>query len=286
MRKRKEGAEVGQRPSLTREHRRILPEEWRAYGFWARPRIGTVMVHNATPPSSPYPSFTNMQIEHIMRGVQGPDGTECPERWVPRLEHTSLPPRPALWSTPPSTPSTPNALSLQLNPFLEHRRTGVPPMTFDIRFMLPSIILGETADPDSKYVMFNAEGPNGAQPATYPGVGALSITALADDMVLAFPWPVIAVARHAALPVTVRDVCDAVYQNFQEFMMKEELDALSKQRRGQVMRAYEERVRDLPHTTREDGVRRVDFLGDRCVFRGLEPTADGEGFVMFVGPPQ
>ncbi len=138
--------------------------------------------------------------------------------------------------------------------------------------------------------MFDPEGPNGAQPATYPGVSALTISALADEMTLDFPWPVTALAGDNSLPVTVRDVLNAVYVNFQEFISQEELDCLTELRRGQVERAYRERVRDLPGVLPDDGIRRVDFLGDRCVFRGLEPMREGggdeEGFVLFVGPPQ
>ena len=32
------------------------------------------------------------------------------------------------------------------------------------------------------------------------------------------------------------------------------------------------------------GLRRVDFLGDRYMFRGLEPAPDGDGFMMYFGP--
>lgn len=228
-----------------------------------------------------------------MRSVQGPDGSERPETWMARLEHPALPPRPPLWPTPPSSPSqtSPPSLSLQLNPFLEHRRVGVPPIIFDIRFKLDSILLGER-EPDSDdeqgggWPHFRPAGQNGAQPATYPGVTALSVTALADDMMTTFSWPVTAMAHHPALPVTVENVLDALYQNFQEFMTKEELDSLTEQRRQQVLRAYEDRARNLPDIDHTDGVRRVDFLGDRCIFRGLEPPPDGEGFTLFVGPPQ
>jgi hypothetical protein len=226
-----------------------------------------------------------------MRSVQGPNGSQHPEKWIPRLSHPALPPRPSLWSTPPASPlpSTPTASQLQLNPFLEHRRTGVPPFIFDIRFLITTIILGQAVPDgggDPFYVMFEPDGPNGAQPASYPGVSALSITALADDMMTQFPWPATALSRHGSMPLTVRDVLDAVYKNFQEYMTKDELLSLTGLRKSQVMRAYQQRLRDLPNLSPNDGVRRVDFLGDRYIFRGLEPTEDGEGFVLFVGPPQ
>ncbi|KAI0090110.1 hypothetical protein BDY19DRAFT_888197, partial [Irpex rosettiformis] len=290
----------------------VLPEEWKAFGHWARPRIGHVMVRNATPPPEPY-NFTTKQIEHVMRSVQGPDGSPHPERWISRLEHPALPPRPSLWNMPPpSFPSSPPLpRNLQLNPFLEHRLTGVPPIMFDIRFMVNSIILGETpsttdlppSSPSStnsssirsrhpRFIMFDIEGPNGLQPATYPGVPALTICALADEMTLNFPWPVMAICGDNSLPVTVRDVLKAIYLNFQEYMTEEELGCLTRLRRGQVERAYHQRVKDLPGCPVDDGIRRVDFLGDRCVFRGVEPVRgdedglEGEGFVLFVGPPQ
>ena len=245
-----------------------------------------------------------------MRSVQGPDGLPHPEQWISRLEHPALPPRPSLWTTPPSSspPSPPHPCHLQLNPFLEHRLTGVPPIVFDIRFKPHSIILGEappnTPSPSSSstssssssgsqhahFIMFNPEGPNGLQPATYPGIPALTICALADEMTFHFPWPVLAICGDSSLPVTVREVLRAIYLNFQEYMTEEELSSLTRLRRSQVERAYHQRVRDLPGCPADDGIRRVDFLGDRCIFRGIEPVkdgdGDGEGFVLFVGPPQ
>lgn len=229
-----------------------------------------------------------------MRSLTGPDGRGIPENWIARLEHPSLPPRPTLWPTPPCTPLPPSSAlplpphALQLNPFLEHRRTGKPPVVLDVRMPAQLIFLGEVApipeDPVPGLVPFNPDGPNGAQPATFPGVGALTVTALADDPLAAFPWPFIVLNHHAALPVTVQDVLSSVVANFAERVTQEELDALMAPRREQVYRAYWQRVGEL-RFSEEDGVRRVDYLGDRYMFRGLESMPDEEGFMIFFGPP-
>ena len=226
-----------------------------------------------------------------MRSLTGPDGRGIPDNWISRLEHPSLPPRPPLWPTPPSTPTlltTPLPSDLQLNPFLEHRRIGKPPLILDVRMSVQQVFLGEVPpipeDPVPGIVMFNPEGPNGAQPATYPGVTALNVTALADDPLGEFPWPFIVLNHHAALPVTVYDVLHAVIDNFYESVTQEELDALTASRREQVHRAYWQRVNELPFDE-DDGVRRVDYLGDRYMFRGFEPIPSEEGFMIFFGPP-
>ncbi|KIP03106.1 hypothetical protein PHLGIDRAFT_78097, partial [Phlebiopsis gigantea 11061_1 CR5-6] len=169
-----------------------------------------------------------------------------------------------------------------------HRRTGKPPLLLDVRMTEQIALLGEVPpipeDPVPGLVLFNAAGPNGAQAATYPGVGALNVGALADDPLGAFPWPFVVLSHHAALPVTVQDVLRGVLANFHERVAAEELAALTAARREQVHRAYWQRVEEL-RFDEADGVRRVDYLGDRYMFRGLEPVPGAEGFMIFFGPP-
>ena len=223
-----------------------------------------------------------------------------PENWIAGVEHPSLPPQPAMWRHPPQVDPPLSPHQLQLNPFLEHRRFGEPPIQHDLRcFYLedPQVILGELPPNGDTIVRprvlcFSMLGPNGAQPATYPGVRSMKITMLADDSLPVFPWPFIVHAHHDALPVTVRDVLIAVTENFKQRLTQEEVDSMSLGRQQLVNYAYWARI----HWTRgrtsavseEDlinGLRRVDYLGTNYIFRGLEPAPDGEGFTLFVGAP-
>ena len=248
----------------------------------------------------------------MLANLFGPDGTRHPENWVPRVEHPSLPQRPDLWPTPQLT-YDPLPDVLQLNPFLVHRLTGRPPLHYDLRYRLEDIILGERPpEPHAparahsasasagtsaearanrarpRRVDFWADGPNGSQPATYPGVPRLRISALAADPGAEWPWPVTALPHHERLPVLVRDVLAALKENFDERMTEEEVYALSDDRRTRLYQAYWRRVRTpvggcLP--AEDDGLRRVDYLGDQTYFRGLAPAPDGDGFILFMGSP-
>ncbi|KZT69143.1 hypothetical protein DAEQUDRAFT_750962 [Daedalea quercina L-15889] len=179
----------------------------------------------------------------------------------------------------------------ELNPYLEHRLFGRPPILFDMRDHLVRCLLGEAppANPGEqpRQYLFCPDGPDGSQPATYPPVTQLYIGALADDHCDPFPWPMLVQPRHERLPVMVRDVLNTLIANFEEHLTEEEIAALSDQRRAHMLRAYWERAQQMwcgriPGD--DDGLRRIDYLGDRAWFRGLEPAQDGNGFVLFVGP--
>ncbi|KZT07112.1 uncharacterized protein LAESUDRAFT_725481 [Laetiporus sulphureus 93-53] len=213
-----------------------------------------------------------------------------PLKWISRLEHPALPPRPELWATPPLIPRQLPPSALQLNPFLQHRPFGRPPVLFDMRLFTADILLGELpreeGDERPLRADFEEWGPDGSQPATWPGVPSLYISALADDAFPKFPWPILVIPHHPSLPVLVRHVFNALIANFEERVKEDEMEALSEERRGLVTRAYYTRLETrvggrLPGD--EDGVRRIDYLGDQVYFRGLEPAPDGDGFMMFVG---
>lgn len=177
---------------------------------------------------------------------------------------------------------------------------GTTPMRFDIRLGADTALVGESPptpeDPTPLLVLMQPSGPNGAQPATYPGLRQLHVSGIADDPVAKFPWPFTVTTSHESLPITVLDVMDAIYCNFQELMTQEEYESLDVERKHQVERAYHVRqamkrqgqflLQDKGNVPiADDGIRRVDYLGDRCIFRGLEPAPDGNGFILFVGPP-
>ncbi|EJF58385.1 hypothetical protein DICSQDRAFT_139466 [Dichomitus squalens LYAD-421 SS1] len=308
--------------------RRVSSAEWRAYGMWARPKLGKrygdIIVRNATPLNPPRelsPPQTDAMFASLWE-----DGRPHPERWIPRVEHWSLPPRPSLWPTPRQR-YDPLPQELQLNPFLEHRLVGRPLIHFDLRMRAEDITLGERPPPPSvnpytsarsgadnghnslsvvvsanptsessnrdendrrRIIPFWCDGPNGAQPATYPGVPRLRITGLAGDPQHEFPWPVTVMPHHEALPVLVCDVVNALIANFEERMTVEEIEALSEGRKIMLYQAYWRRIRFSVGGTMppdDDGLRRVDYLGDAVYFRGLEPHPRGDGFMLFMGPP-
>ena len=260
------------------------------------------------------------QVDAMIATLRDPDGTLHPERWIPRVEHPSLPPRPDLWPTPQLSSLDLPPEALQLNPFLRRTLVGRPPLHFDLRARAEDILLGvgapelgpstsTSAGPSTSatapyagtlfgasrrrasgtLVDFYVDGPNGAQPATYPGVPSLKISALAGDPKAVFPWPVTVIAHHERLVVQVADVLHALIANFEELMFPEEYEELSEDRQGLVAHAYRRRIRRpvggvLP--PEDDGLRRVDYLGDATYFRGLAPVGDGsDGFMLFLGPP-
>lgn len=231
-------------------------------------------------------NLSEEEVEALILGLQ--NGGE----WISRLEHPSLPPRPSLWPTPPSSPRLPplSASQIQLNPLLEHRLTGKGPTKFDIRARsqdniemgdVPPVLTDRTRTPG--FILLHTRGPNGGQPATYPGVTEMKIVALAEEPLAHFPWPFTVHARDG-LPVTVQDVLFSVIINFAQFMTLDEINELDMWRRDNIRQAYSKRLKEKRHTPKEDGVRRVDFLGDRIMFRGLAPAGDGDGWMMFVGP--
>lgn len=246
-------------------------------------------VQTLAPPPSPR-NLTHSEVEEMMQSLVDEHGEWHPENWTTRAEHPALPPRPALWPTPrPSSTPLPST-ELQLNPYLTHRLFGRPPIMLDMRDHLIRAQLGQleptTPGGYPKQYLFCPDGPDGCQPATYPPVTELYIGALADDNCTTFPWPMLVTPRDG-LPVMVRDVLNALIANFEEWLTCEEIAALSDQRRAHMLRAYWERVGTIicgriPGD--DDGLRRIDYLGDRVWFRGLEPSPDGVGFVLFVGP--
>ncbi|KAI0659955.1 hypothetical protein C8Q70DRAFT_1065445 [Cubamyces menziesii] len=282
-----------ERPS----RRELTPAEWRAYGYWARPTLGppwTMTVHNATPPEHPR-ELSPAEVDAVFASLREPGAGEIfPEHWVARAQHPSLPPRPDLWPTPRQQ-FDPLPGDVQLNPWLRHHVAGPPALHFDLRFRAEDALLNRPPQDfdDGRRLAgpraaFDVDGPNGAQAATYPGVPRLQIRVLAGDPQPEFWWPVTVLAHHEALPVLVRDVLDALVANFEERMSADEVRLLSEERRLMVYRAYTRRTnlvvggRPCP---KDDGLRRVDYLGDNVCFRGLEPAPDGQGFVLFMGPP-
>jgi hypothetical protein len=170
-----------------------------------------------------------------------------------------------------------------------HHAAGHPLVHFDLR--LP---------PSAITLLRGAPAPlapsDSAQHATWPALAELTIASVADEPLFAagggaFPWPV-----RAANPggVTCGDVWAALAAAVRLHVRPGEYAALSAARKEQVKLSYWARCApDLPvedgappRPGPDDGCRRIDVLGTRVMFRGLEPASGVDGsWVMFLGPP-
>jgi len=260
----------------------ISPNLWKAYGYWARPTVNEVIVHNATPgPITP----SNVDPLTVFNNLVGPHGTPHPERWVPHLQHPALPPRPDLpgWQTPHIGSPLAFAWECALNPFLVHSSIGRAPVTFDVSLDPSSIVYSETG-PDITLPLSEADR---AQAATYPLVTIMEIRDVADDTPPQFPWPFKVMNERG---ITVQDVFQAISYNFSRLVHDWEFDSWDERRQVQAGTAYWNKVFRYqainPHRPiHNNGVKRADYLGDRVMFRGLEPSPRMDGtWMLFVGP--
>jgi hypothetical protein len=116
------------------------------------------------------------------------------------------------------------------------------------------------------------------------------------------PWPIriTGSAKHGY--ITLKDVLQAIYANFQEYIPNDEYDQYTMDRKRLMTAAYHIRQhileirRQWPHGTGfhrsayhedrvEEGFMRCDYLGSQLMFRGLEISPDEEGYSLFLGPP-
>lgn len=158
---------------------------------------------------------------------------------------------------------------------------GVTALHFEIGRTPHGIIFGET---ESTIPLQPADR---VQPATHPFLTHMHIIGVADDTAPTFPWPIMVCNPRG---ITCQDVFEAIYENFQEHVTQEEYFGWTLRRREQCSRAYYMRVRssnswNSPATPGGDALRRIDYMGDRVMFRGLESSPNKDGsWIMFVGP--
>ncbi|KZT24801.1 hypothetical protein NEOLEDRAFT_1134448 [Neolentinus lepideus HHB14362 ss-1] len=264
------------KPALRRQ---VKPEEWRAYGYWARPYIrGVGVVRNSSP--RPVAHESELDPDDIFGDLWGRHGSPHPERWVPLSRHPFLPPRPDAFVLPDPASPTPTPRELQLNPYLEHQLLGMPSIVFDISMEPTAITFSATEN------LIPLMPGDLAQPATFPLVTRIVISAVADDTAHPWPWPI---TIYNSSGVKVEDVFDCIYENFRQFLTRDEYDRLSEKKRYLVQRVLQARCKPLsdspyaPEYT-DEGVRRHDYMLDRTLFRGLEPHPhEDDTWIMFVG---
>lgn len=245
-------------------------------------------------------------------------------------------------------PDAPGTQSIQLNPILEHRNRGPPPLDWDMRdepssavylstyvpasppdvdlfelpgsnpplqthsdgevptvLNFPSVLprpsrplfdgiprldrVRPTPDYPMSPLTFPLAPSDWAQPATHPYLDTMRIIAVGEDPSLSFAWPVTITNPRGIL---VEDVLRGIYVNFQELVTREEYESWEGLARDVTNTAFERRLallsqRPPPQDDSDrpsvDAVQRVDWLGERFMFRGLERDEEGD-WILFVGP--
>ena len=214
----------------------------------------------------------------VFRSLRGLHGSPHPERWVPGLQHRSIPRRPSLWRDPePSYPPS----ECQLNPYLEHRSFGPPPLYFNIGLGTGGIVFYE---PEGTIPL---EAADRAQPATYPLLTEMYIDTVGDDPSRTFLWPF---PIHNPNGILCQDVFEAICVNFEQYISQDEYDSWPESLQNRCTRSYNARLATANSWNPElsppsnDGLRRIDYMGDRFMFRGLEPHPNDSSWTLFVGP--
>ncbi|RXW20764.1 hypothetical protein EST38_g5076 [Candolleomyces aberdarensis] len=236
---------------------------------------------------------SGMTVEEVFQSLSSSNGLPHPERWKLGITHPSLPPRPTRWSPPDPTKPLPFPWEVQLNPFLEHILSGVPRLYWDIQEDISAAQLGiesdetpqEDATPEASRPLSE---PDLAQPATYPFLTHMYVNALADDISRKFAWPFMVLNPHG---IKIRDIINSVYFNFQEYVREREFYGWTVARRKEAARTHRKRCDPQEHPFKamagevnvDDDMRRIDYLGNRTLFRGLAPNPDMTGWVLYLG---
>lgn len=223
---------------------------------------------SSSAPAENVPS--NIDVQQVFDSLRDPDGSRHPERWIAGLEHPAIPPRPKRWTEPRPGDPLPFPWEVQLNPFLQHLPFGPPPLCWNVGLDLSKVMIGQTM---ATIPLCPADK---SQPATYPFLTHMYINAIADDPLPVFPWPIMVYNPRG---IKCIDVFQAVYQNFQQHVALAEYESWDGVRQAPAKLAFEARWGQA----RDERMRRSDFLGTHCMFRGLEPHPNREGWMMFVG---
>lgn len=111
-----------------------------------------------------------------------------------------------------------------------------------------------------------------AAAATYPSVAGMRIV---FDALPQFPIDV--TLRQPGPGLTVGDVLQTIYAQMQHPIEQHDFDELSEEMKRRVSKAYSQRCHVLGASAQEErgkGVKRVDLLLGKVVFRGLLPDGD------------
>ncbi|EAU86938.1 hypothetical protein CC1G_09795 [Coprinopsis cinerea okayama7 len=141
-----------------------------------------------------------------------------------------------------------------------------------------------------------------AQPATHPPVYELKIVCDATPQ-----WPIhiryeppsnpyysphpsaALQPGHGAPPITVGDVLTQLHKHLHAMVAQHEWNQMSTKEEKEITKAFQRRCKMMGKgeymVWRQKGLRRVDYLKDRCVFSGVLRTGSGLGEVKLVTQP-
>ncbi|KIL59387.1 hypothetical protein M378DRAFT_85142 [Amanita muscaria Koide BX008] len=239
--------------------RPLALREWKEWGYHARPWINGVFVTNYHADALSY-----AEIEKLAESLLDEHGNEHPEVWIPGVQHPSLPPRPPRWS---SDPAPYWSGQCELNPYLRRKLVGEPPLFWDMGKDPSTAVHGHNL------IATPLLPPDRAQAATWPMTTHFFISALADDV--EFKWPILIRNKHG---VTVQDVLEWIYANFQEAVDCDEWATWPMYLRTIATISYDKRGE-------RDYLKRIDYLGFHSMFRGFEHSPDGQSWYLYVGRP-
>lgn len=234
---------------------------------------------------------TSTQFAYAAQQPGMPFGFHTPNTHQRRLSDSAIPP--AAWMyptwmpvyTPPVAPAPPPA---RFHPLLDGETPGGPRIVFDL-----SSNVFEPLQVSNNYATALSRDDL-MQTATYPSVKRMVISC--DELLpqwtvtlencedghsnngyLAAPSG----NAHADTPVTVYDVLFAIHRMLQRQVSHREWYDTPQDRTTSIARAYTRRCKAVPTVQafeESQGVRRVDFLTDRYMFRGLVRSRGEQDF--------
>ncbi|KAJ7055736.1 hypothetical protein C8F01DRAFT_993709 [Mycena amicta] len=245
--------------------------DWRAFAAYSRPCVNGVDVHN-TP--TPYRELDpeEVDIQEVFDSLWSPGGIPHPERWVRGLKHPALPPAPT-WHVPIRGEPLPFPWELHLNPFLQAAVTGPAPVFWNIR---EGSDAGVFYGGPVEHLTFPLANQDLAQPATFPLVTHMYVSGLGLASAR-LPWKFFVINMEG---VRVRDVFNAITENFLQLVFSDEVKKWDRQRQAHANLEFRLRGGHI----KNDGLRRMDYLNGQLFFRGLAPNPDLTGWMLFVGP--
>lgn len=204
-----------------------------------------------------------------------------------------------------SAPPSPSFLGVPLSPIHNRRhsfghgnRPPWPYQTSPHHFQIHPLLNGEAYLSEFYFDIANPAfaplrriGPNQSvmvsadelrEPATFPNITRMRITHDAIPR-----WPIDLDLVHGEydisgpLPITVGDVLWMIHSSLHRQIHHSDWASLSRSEETAIARAYTRRYRSIPSSAQleaSQGVKRIDYLMERHVFRGLVKAPDEDGF--------
>ncbi|KAF7350575.1 MYND-type domain-containing protein [Mycena sanguinolenta] len=249
----------------------IPVSKWRAFAAYSRPVINGVHVHNTFIPhhivhltwrTSIHKRYSTASAAPVAQSTRSFGSAALNTHPFLHVRRSGPFPR--------ANEPLPFPWECQLNRYLKRAVTGSAPLYWNLRAGDRAILYGGPNDVTIPLTVTDL-----AEPATYPLVTHMYISAVACTDA-GFPWKFLIVNSNG---IRVRDVVNAIVDNFHCFVFRSEYDNWGKarQRRAEL----EWNLRGGPST--DDGLRRLDYLCGQTCFRGLEYNPDRTGWILYMG---